>query len=132
MRPPPYLFWEPVYHSKPPERSEKSLEKVWRVWKKSRKGPYRPFRDFFQTLGGAGAGGPGRLFCRLFLGSFGPRWGREALVKGQRVPQTVSLITFFSAFLKHAFREVTSGFCKGTVPGAPPRPSSKPLRIPQK
>ena len=30
---------------------------------------------------------------------------------------------FLSAFLKHAFREVTSGFCKGTVPGAPPRPS---------
>ena len=31
-----------------------------------------------------------------------------------------------SAFLKHAFREVTSGFCKGTVPGAPPRPSPGP------
>ena len=36
-----------------------------------------------------------------------------------------------SAFLKHAFREVTSGFCKGTVPGAPPRPSPKPLWIPK-
>ena len=31
-----------------------------------------------------------------------------------------------SAFLKHAFREVTCGFCKGTVPGAPPRPSPGP------
>ena len=36
-----------------------------------------------------------------------------------------------SAFLKHAFREVTSGFCKGTVPGAPPRPSPGPLRMPK-
>ena len=34
-----------------------------------------------------------------------------------------------SAFLKHAFREVTSGFCKGTVPGAPPLPSPGPLRM---
>ena len=31
-----------------------------------------------------------------------------------------------SAFLKHAFREVTFGFCKGTVPGAPPLPSPGP------
>ena len=31
-----------------------------------------------------------------------------------------------SAFLKHAFREVTCGFCKGTVPGPPPRPSPGP------
>ena len=31
-----------------------------------------------------------------------------------------------SAFLKHAFREVTCGFCKGTVPGAPPLPSQAP------
>ena len=37
----------------------------------------------------------------------------------------------FSAFLKHAFREVTCGFCKGTVPGAPPRPSPGPLRMPK-
>ena len=36
-----------------------------------------------------------------------------------------------SAFLKHAFREVTSGFCKGTVPGAPPRPSPGRLRMPK-
>ena len=34
-----------------------------------------------------------------------------------------------SAFLKHAFREVTSGFCKGTVPGAPPLPSPGSLRM---
>ena len=40
-------------------------------------------------------------------------------------------IAAFSAFLKHAFREVTSGFCKGTVPGAPPRPSPGPLRMPK-
>ena len=39
--------------------------------------------------------------------------------------------TLLSAFLKHAFREVTSGFCKGTVPGAPPRPSPGPLRMPK-
>ena len=30
-----------------------------------------------------------------------------------------------------AFREVTSGFCKGTVPGAPPCPSPEPLRMPK-
>ena len=36
-----------------------------------------------------------------------------------------------SAFLKHAFREVTSGFCKGTVRGAPRRPSPGPLRMPK-
>ena len=36
-----------------------------------------------------------------------------------------------SAFLKHAFREVTSGFCKGTVPGASPFPSPGPLRMPK-
>ena len=40
--------------------------------------------------------------------------------------------TLFSAFLKHAFREVTSGFCKGTVPGAPSLPSPGPLRMPKK
>ena len=37
----------------------------------------------------------------------------------------------FSAFLRHAFREVTCGFCKGTVPGAPPLPSPGPLRMPK-
>ena len=37
-----------------------------------------------------------------------------------------------SAFLKHAFREVTCGFCKGTVPGAPPLPFPGPLRMPKK
>ena len=31
-----------------------------------------------------------------------------------------------SAFLKHAFREVTCGFCKGTVPGAPLSPPQAP------
>ena len=36
-----------------------------------------------------------------------------------------------SAFLKHAFREVTFGFCKGTVPGAPPLPSPGPPRMPK-
>ena len=36
-----------------------------------------------------------------------------------------------SAFLKHAFREVTFGFCKGTVPGAPPLSSPGPLRMPK-
>ena len=43
-------------------------------------------------------------------------------------PLTPSLLTSESAFLKHAFREVTLGFCKGTVPGrgAPGR-----LRIPK-
>ena len=33
--------------------------------------------------------------------------------------------------LKHAFREVTFGFCKGTVPGAPPLPSPGPPRMPK-
>ena len=41
------------------------------------------------------------------------------------------LLTKKSAFLKHAFREVTCGFCKGTVPGAPPLPSPGPLRMPK-
>ena len=31
-----------------------------------------------------------------------------------------------SVFLKHAFREVTWGFCKGTVPGAPLSPPQAP------
>ena len=38
-------------------------------------------------------------------------------------------IVRYSAFLKHAFREVTSGFCKGTVPGAPLVPSPGSLRM---
>ena len=42
----------------------------------------------------------------------------------------ICLCAIFSVFLKHAFREVTSGFCKGTVPGAPPRRSPGPLRMP--
>ena len=41
------------------------------------------------------------------------------------------IIGYHSAFLKHAFREVTSGFRKGTVPEAPPRPSPGPLRMPK-
>ena len=36
-----------------------------------------------------------------------------------------------SAFLKYAFRELTFGFGKGTVPEAPPLPSSGPLRVPK-
>ena len=36
-----------------------------------------------------------------------------------------------SAFLQHAFREVTCGCCKGTVPGAPPLPSPGPPRMPK-
>ena len=60
-----------------PRESGKSLEKVWRVWKKSRKGSERRFRDFFQTLGGPGAGGPGRLFSDFF-GVSGPQGARDA------------------------------------------------------
>ena len=37
-----------------------------------------------------------------------------------------------SAFLKHAFREVTFGCCKGTVPGALPLPSPVPVRMPKR
>ena len=59
--------------------------------------------------------------CLLDSGSKGPL----VLVQKRVAPQGLS------AFLKHAFREVTSGFCKGTVPGAPPRPSPGPLRMPK-
>ena len=37
-----------------------------------------------------------------------------------------------SAFLKYAFREVTCGFCKHTVPGAPPQPLPRPPKDAQK
>ena len=43
----------------------------------------------------------------------------------------IAHVKCLSAFLKHAFREVTCGFCKGTVPGAPPLPSPGPLRMPK-
>ena len=45
--------------------------------------------------------------------------------------QVPEFSNWISAFLKHSFCEVTSGFCKGIVPGAPPRPSPGPLRMPK-
>ena len=43
----------------------------------------------------------------------------------------VKYVVTLSAFFKHAFRQVTCGFWKGIVPGAPPLPSPGPLRMPK-
>ena len=39
---------------------------------------------------------------------------------------SIENVLFHSALLKHAFREVTCGFCKGTVPGCPLAPPQAP------
>ena len=60
--------------------------------------------------------------------------GKEDEGKGGRSQKRLFFWPRFgllSAFLKHAFREVTTGFCKGTVPGASPRPSPGPLTMPK-
>ena len=57
--------------------------------------------------------------------------GKRFCEYGFGVQDLRSLALVLSAFLRHAFRQVASGFCEGTVPGAPPLPSPGPLRMPR-
>ena len=65
----------------------------------------------------------------ISLGKKGKGYTLFSAIWNMAASRKSSRTTSESAFLKHAFREVTSGFCKGTVPGAPPLPSPGPLRM---
>ena len=65
------------------------------------------------------------------LGRPVPRDGKDTCLslqplKGRAMHVQILGYMVYSAFLKHAFREVTCGFCKGAIPRAPPRPSPGP------
>ena len=57
-------------------------------------------------------------------------WPRDRIPfpqKHSRPEDQFRPLSIMSTFVKHAFRELISGFCKGTVPGAPPVPFPGPL-----